>query len=154
MGLILCLALFFSSLNLFNSYKENPTPQSNTKRIIKTGIFAYCRNPMYLAFVSFHFSMFLTFENVAYFLSALGLFFWINNFVIPIEQSFLKEKFGDVDTLDGLKVIIDEDSWVLIRKSNTENAIRISTESNSLEKVTNIDQEIKDLVKESYEQIK
>ena len=60
MGLILSLALFFSSLNLFNSYKENPTPQSNTKRIIKTGIFAYCRNPMYLAFVSFHFSMFLT----------------------------------------------------------------------------------------------
>ena len=50
---------------------------------------------MYLSFVSFHLSMFLTFENVAYFLSALGLFFWINNFVIPIEQSFLKEKFGD-----------------------------------------------------------
>ena len=95
MGLILSLALFFSSLNLFNSYKENPTPQSNTKRIIKTGIFAYCRNPMYLAFVSFHFSMFLTFENVAYFLSAFGLFFWINNFVIPVEQIFLREKFGD-----------------------------------------------------------
>ena len=95
MGLILCLALFFSSLNLFNSYKENPTPQSNTKRIIKTGIFAYCRNPMYLAFISFHFCMFLTFENVAYFLSAFGLFFWINNYVIPIEQSFLQEKFGD-----------------------------------------------------------
>ena len=95
MGLILSLALFFSSLNLFNSYKENPTPQSNTKRIIKTGIFAYCRNPMYLAFVSFHFSMFLTFENVAYSLSAFGLFFWINNFVIPVEQIFLREKFGD-----------------------------------------------------------
>ena len=95
MGLILCLALFFSSLNLFNSYKENPTPQSNTKRIIKTGIFAYCRNPMYLAFITFHFSMFLTFENVAYFLSAIGLFFWINNYVIPVEQSYLQEKFGD-----------------------------------------------------------
>ena len=95
MGLILSLALFFSSLNLLNSYKENPTPQSNTKRIIKTGIFAYCRNHMYLAFVSFHFSMFLTFENVAYFLSAFGLFFLINNFVIPVEQSFLREKFGD-----------------------------------------------------------
>ena len=33
--------------------------------------------------------------NVAYFLSAFGLFFWINNYVIPIEQSFLREKFGD-----------------------------------------------------------
>ena len=82
MSLILSLALFLSSLNLFNSYKENPTPQSDTKRIIKTGIFAYCRNPMYLAFISFHFSMFLTFENVAYFLSTFGLFFWINHYVV------------------------------------------------------------------------
>ena len=49
-GLVLSLALFFSSLNIFNSYKENPKPQTHTKRIIKTGIFAYCRNPMYMAF--------------------------------------------------------------------------------------------------------
>jgi len=63
----------------------------------------------------------------------------------------MKEKFGDVDTLDGLKAIIDEDSWVLVRRSNTENAIRISAESNNLEKVRKIDQEIKDLIKESYE---
>ena len=95
MGLIFSLLLFFSSLNLFNSYKENPTPQSNTKRIIKTGIFAYCRNPMYLAFVLFHFSMFLAFENVVYFLSTFGLYFWINHYVIPIEQDYLKETFGD-----------------------------------------------------------
>lgn len=94
-GLISSLALFFSSLNLFNSYKENPTPQTHTKRIIKTGIFAYCRNPMYMAFILFHFSMFLTFENVAYFLSAFGLFIWINNFVIPKEERYLIETFGE-----------------------------------------------------------
>ncbi len=94
-GLIISLAIFFTSLNLFNSYKENPTPQANTKRIIKTGIFAYCRNPMYLAFISFHFSMFLTFENVGNLLSAIGLFIWINQYVIPIEENYLQEKFGD-----------------------------------------------------------
>tara|TARA_Y100001970_G_C14128385_1_gene800272 strand:+ start:794 stop:1252 length:459 start_codon:yes stop_codon:yes gene_type:complete len=94
-GLITSLALFFSSLNLFNSYKENPTPQTHTKRIIKTGIFAYCRNPMYMAFILFHFSMFLTFENVAYFLSAFVLFIWINNFVIPKEERYLIETFGE-----------------------------------------------------------
>ncbi len=94
-GLIISLAMFFTSLNLFNSYKENPIPQANTKRVIKTGIFAYCRNPMYLAFISFHFSMFLTFENVANFLSAIGLFIWINHYVIPIEENYLQEKFGD-----------------------------------------------------------
>ena len=94
-GLVLSLALFFSSLNIFNSYKENPKPQTQTKRIIKTGIFAYCRNPMYMAFILFHLSMFLIFENVAYFLSSLGLFFWINNFVIPKEEKYLIETFGD-----------------------------------------------------------
>ena len=94
-GLIISLAIFFTSLNLFNSYKENPTPQANTKRIIKTGIFAYCRNPIYLAFIFFHFSMFLTFENVANLLSAVGLFIWINHYVIPIEENYLQEKFGD-----------------------------------------------------------
>ena len=86
---------FFTSLNLFNSYKENPIPQANTKRVIKTGIFAYCRNPMYLAFISFHISMFLTFENVANLLSAGGLFIWTNHYVIPIEENYLQEKFGD-----------------------------------------------------------
>ena len=94
-GLIISLAIFFTSLNLFNSYKENPIPQANTKRIIKTGIFAYCRNPMYLAFISFQFSMFLTFENVANLLSSIGLFIWINHYVIPIEENYLQEKFGD-----------------------------------------------------------
>ena len=94
-GLIISLAIFFTSLNLFNSYKENPIPQANTKRIIKTGIFAYCRNPMYLAFISFQFSMFLTFENVANLLSATGLFIWTNHYVIPIEENYLQEKFGD-----------------------------------------------------------
>ena len=74
--------------------------------------------------------------------------------ILKVLHNKMKEKFGSVDTLDGLKAMVDEDSWVLVRKSNTENAIRISVESNSLEKVRNIDQEIKDLIKESYEQIK
>ena len=74
--------------------------------------------------------------------------------ILKVLHNKMKEKFGSVDTLDGLKAMVDEDSWVLVRKSNTENAIRVSVESNSLEKVRNIDQEIKDLIKESYEQIK
>jgi len=74
--------------------------------------------------------------------------------ILKALHSKMKEKFGSVETLDGIKAIVDEDSWALVRKSNTENSIRVSAESNSLEKVRNIHQEIKDLVKESYEQIK
>ena len=62
-GLITSVFLFFSGFNIFKSYEENPRPKSTTKKLIKTGIFAYTRNPIYIAFVLFHFSMFLTFEN-------------------------------------------------------------------------------------------
>ena len=66
----------------------------------------------------------------------------------------MKEKYTNLQTLDGLKAIIDEDSWVLVRKSNTENIIRVSTESNSLEMVRNIHQQIKELIKQNYDKIK
>ena len=74
--------------------------------------------------------------------------------LLRIISSKMKEKFGNLETLDGLKVIIDEHSWVLVRKSNTENVIRVSVESDSLEKARNILLQTKDLMKESYEQIK
>ena len=94
-GLIVSFIFFFSGFNLFKSYKEDPKPTSDTNRLIKTGIFAYTRNPIYLAFVLFNFSMFLVFENVMYLLSSLGLFIWINNYVIKAEEDYLKNKFGD-----------------------------------------------------------
>ena len=94
-GLIVSVIFFFSGFNLFKSYKEDPSPSSDTNLLIKTGIFAYTRNPIYLAFVLFNFSMFLVFENVMYLLSSLGLFIWINNYVIKAEEDYLKNKFGD-----------------------------------------------------------
>ena len=95
LGLILSIIFFASGFNLFKSYRENPLPNTTTSRIIKTGIFAYTRNPIYISFILFHFSMFLVFGNVMYFLSSLGLFIWINNYVIKEEEKFLKEKFGE-----------------------------------------------------------
>ena len=92
-GLIFSSALFISGFNIFQSYEEDPRPTSDTKRLIKTGIYAYTRNPIYLAFVLFLLSMFLVFENVMYFLSAVALFAWLHNWVIKIEESFLRKKF-------------------------------------------------------------
>ncbi len=66
----------------------------------------------------------------------------------------MKEKYSDLQTIDGIKAIIDEDSWVLVRKSNTENIIRLSVESNNPEKVRDIHQQNKELIKRCYEQIK
>ncbi len=87
--------IFFSSRNAFYAHDENPLPKSDTDKIIKTGIYAYSRNPIYLSFVLFHFGMFLTFENIMNFLCSIGLFFWLNNFVINEEEKYLKSKFKD-----------------------------------------------------------
>ena len=98
LGLFLIIVspiIFFSSRNAFYAHNENLLPQTDTDTIIKTGIYAYSRNPIYLSFVLFHLGMFLTFENTMYFLSSIGLFFWLNNYVIKEEEDFLKDKFKE-----------------------------------------------------------
>ena len=95
LGLISSVGILFSGFNLFKSYGEDPKPNSESHRLIKTGINAYTRNPIYISFVLFHLSMFLVFENVMYFLSAVGLAFWLHNYVIQSEENFLLNKFPD-----------------------------------------------------------
>jgi phosphomannomutase len=52
---------------------------------------------------------------------------------VSILMQKLKDKFKresyDLLELDGIKAAVDDDSWILIRPSNTENALRISVES-------------------------
>ena len=93
--IIVAPLIFFSSRNAFYAHDENPMPQTDTLKLIKTGIYAYSRNPIYLSFIMFHFGMFLTFENVMYFLSSIGLFIWLNYKVILEEELFLENKFKD-----------------------------------------------------------
>src|SRR3990172_2688417 len=69
-------------------------------------------------------------------------------------QEKMSKKFGEIITMDGIKAIIDENSWVLVRKSNTEDIIRISAESDNIEKAKTIAQQVIDLVKQSYDQVK
>jgi len=63
-------------------------------------------------------------------------------------------KYSEVITLDGVKGIIDENSWVLIRKSNTEDIIRVSAESNNLEKCKTIVKETTKVVNQCYEEVR
>ena len=60
----------------------------------------------------------------------------------------------EINQLDGIKVIINENTWSLIRKSNTEDIIRISTESNDKHLLENIQKEMLENVKNCYEEIK
>ena len=69
----------------------------------------------------------------------------------------LKEKLCEqyeLDLLDGIKIKINSDSWALIRRSNTEDVIRLSLESNIMDVLKDKQTEITNLVNESYEEIK
>ncbi len=70
-----------------------------------------------------------------------------------IKSKFSKD-YSEIITLDGIKGIIDENSWVLIRKSNTEDIIRVSVESNNKEKCKDIVKDAIKMVNQSYEKIR
>jgi len=74
--------------------------------------------------------------------------------VIDEVSKKLTKEYSEVITQDGIKGIIDEDSWVLIRKSNTEDIIRVSAESNNLDKCKKIVKNTLELVKQCYDSIR
>ena len=74
--------------------------------------------------------------------------------VIEEVKSKFSKDYSEIDTSDGIKGIIDEDSWVLIRKSNTEDIIRVSAESNNEEKCKGIVKDTIKMVNQSYEKIR
>jgi len=70
-----------------------------------------------------------------------------------VSRKFSKE-YSEVITQDGIKGIIDDNNWVLIRKSNTEDIIRVSAESNNVDKCKKIVKDTLELVKQCYDQVR
>jgi len=71
---------------------------------------------------------------------------------LQILSEKMKNQYSQLITIDGVKSIIDEDSWVLVRQSNTEHILRISIESTSLGKARSIQKQVLELVNQSYGQ--
>jgi phosphomannomutase len=63
----------------------------------------------------------------------------------------LKAECSQMITGDGVKGIIDEDSWVLVRPSNTEHAIRVSVESRA-ENAQSLYKKMSEKVQHIYEE--
>jgi len=83
---------------------------------------------------------------------------------IPIESNFqkpiidkieakFKAKSFQIVRIDGTKILIDDNSWILIRSSNTEHAIRISVESTP-NNALSLFKDTKEKVLSIYEEIK
>jgi phosphomannomutase len=64
-----------------------------------------------------------------------------------------RSESSQISTIDGVKAIFDEDSWVLVRSSNTEDAIRISVESKA-NNAKSLYNQVMERVKLIYEHVK
>ena len=68
----------------------------------------------------------------------------VDAILLKIKEKYASEKVTDID---GVKIDF-ADSWVHLRKSNTEAIIRIYAESNSMENANQLAQKIIDNIKE------
>lgn len=73
--------------------------------------------------------------------------------VIERLRDVLKGEASEISSLDGVKAILDDDSWILVRPSNTEDFVRISVES-SREKAQSLFKSTSEKVQSVYEQVK
>ena len=69
-----------------------------------------------------------------------------------IEDKF-KAKSFQIEKMDGTKILVDDKSWILIRSSNTEDAVRISVESTP-NNALSLFKETKEKVLSIYDEIK
>jgi phosphomannomutase len=65
----------------------------------------------------------------------------------------LKGESSSLLTEDGVKAIIDEDSWILVRPSNTEHAIRVSVESRA-DKAQELYKKASEKVQAAYDKVR
>ena len=77
----------------------------------------------------------------------------LHNAVIKKLPDIFKSDSYSILTEDGVKAIMDEDSWILIRPSNTEHVIRISVESRG-EKAQAIYKKASEKVQTVYDQVR
>ena len=73
--------------------------------------------------------------------------------VIEKLPDVFKRESSSIMTEDGVKAVIDEDSWILVRPSNTEHAIRISVESKA-DRVQDLFKSASEKVQAAYDQIR
>lgn len=64
----------------------------------------------------------------------------------PSVMAILARKFPDAESIDGIAIFPTEDSWILIRPSNTENVMRLSAEAKTEETAMKLGQEYSKIV--------
>lgn len=79
----------------FRAHKTSIVPDHKPDSMIKDGLFAYSRNPIYLSMVLMLLGAALLSGNGLGFLVALAFTLWINWRWIPLEEKNMRTEFGE-----------------------------------------------------------
>ncbi|OLQ92210.1 hypothetical protein BIY21_12290 [Vibrio ponticus] len=86
-----------AGVNEFRKAKTtvNPVKVDSASSVVDTGIFAYSRNPMYLALLILLFGIGYWQQNMVCLLLPIGFVFYMNRFQILPEERALEKLFGE-----------------------------------------------------------
>ena len=93
--LVLAISLIIPAIKKFNSQHEDPNPTSPSTLIIKSGIYKYSRNPMYLGLIFLQLSLGILLSMVHIMLMCIFTYIIFKYYVIKPEEKYLSSKFGD-----------------------------------------------------------
>jgi protein-S-isoprenylcysteine O-methyltransferase Ste14 len=99
-GVVFCLAgllLLLWSLASFEQSFRVGIDADHPDQLITTGIFAYSRNPIYIAFASIMLGQFLIFSNWIL-LAYIGAGIWLFHRQVLREEEFLQKQYGQAYT--------------------------------------------------------
>jgi len=95
-GLLVLAGLITASAFLVLHWHKTPSnPYKATTRIVKTGVFRFTRNPMYLSLALLLFAAAFAFNAFSFILMAMIFMLILNHGVIQPEETYLERKFGD-----------------------------------------------------------
>ena len=97
-GLLICLiAIIIISLALqeFNGNSEDPIPTTPSTIIIKSNVYKFTRNPMYLGLIILQIGIGMSLSYVHIILFSILTFIIFRNYVIIPEEVYLEEKFKE-----------------------------------------------------------
>lgn len=63
--------------------------------LVESGSFRYCRNPMYVGFVTLLFAGAVVFGSLPFLIAAGAMFLYLNHYVIPREERYMSDAFGE-----------------------------------------------------------
>ncbi|MCS7179749.1 MAG: hypothetical protein N2589_05470 [bacterium] len=86
---------FLSCQSLHKLGKGTIMPNDPPQKLVKEGVYSYCRNPMYLGYSFLFFAFGFLLKNVSYLFVSIGIIIFIFIYTKLIEEKILIKRFGE-----------------------------------------------------------